>query len=275
MTTEPPITIRVLAIGDVMGKAGRKALDVLLPLARETYKPDFVMINAENTAGGFGLTKKIYDRFVNTNHIDCLTMGNHWHDKKEIHQFVDEVDNIVLPANMANVNNPARGLKIFNIEKGGQTHQIAVGNLIGKALMKGDNLCPYEFSDKLMDLIPASAKVKIVDVHAEATSEKQGLAHYLTGRVSLLYGTHSHVPTADLRLLGGHTGYLTDLGLTGAYDSVIGVRKDAAITRMRTGVKKNWQPASGDIQLWGVFAEFDTDSGKCCELEQVQLRLDS
>jgi len=262
---------RVLAIGDIMGKAGRRCLDLLLEKARKEFEPNIVIVNGENAAGGFGLTKKVYEQFINKFEIDAVTMGNHWHDKREIYEYFKHTDKLILPANMANVDQIEDGLRIITAKDG---TRFAAINLIGKAFMVGENRCPFEAVDKLLSLVPEFVKIRIVDVHAEATSEKQGLGRYLVGRASLVYGTHSHVPTADERILEGKTGYTTDLGMTGGYDSVIGIRKEAAITRMTTGERKKFEPATGDPWMCGVVADIDDATGECHKIERFRWELD-
>ena len=262
--------MRVLAIGDIMGKAGRQAVGHFLPSLRERFNPDAVLVNGENAAGGFGLTEKIYDQLTNQLGVDCVTMGNHWSDKREFIRFAEQADRIVLPANMMNVNDPAKGVRIITTKSG---KQLAVMNIIGKTFMHADNLSPFAHLEKMLNLIPQSVKVRVLDIHAEATSEKQGVAQHLAGRVSLIYGTHSHVPTADERILGGRTGFITDVGMTGPYDSVIGIRKEAAIKRLMTGEKKNFQPASRDRWLCAVVADMDEDDGRCVSIQRLRLEV--
>lgn len=254
-----------------MGKAGRRCLDRLLPKARAEYRPDIVIANGENAAGGFGLTKKIYDEMTGSLGIDCVTMGNHWHDKREIFEFMHTADRMVLPANMANVEREDSGLRIITAKSG---QSFAVVNLIGKAFMYGENRCPFKAVDRLFERIPSYVKIRVVDMHAEATSEKQGLAWYLKGRASLVYGTHSHVPTADERVLGGETGFVTDLGMTGGYGSVIGIKKEAAIHRLLTGEKKKFEPATEDPWMFALVADIDDDSGRCRSVRRVKWPLD-
>ena len=262
--------IRAILLGDIMGKAGRRCLDRLLGDLRAEFTPDLVMVNGENAAGGFGLNDKIFKQFVEDFGIDCITMGNHWHDKKEIHDVLTRTDRIVIPANMSNVANEDRGLRILSTTKG---TQFAVINIIGRAFMHGENRPIFETLDRLIAKIPEAVKIRIVDVHAEATSEKQAVGHYLTGKVSMVYGTHSHVPTADERIFSGKTGFATDIGMTGAYDSVIGVRKDAAINRLRTGEKKNFEPAEGDPWLCALVVDIDPTTGHCMGIKRLRREL--
>lgn len=259
--------MKLLALGDIMGKAGRKCIESHLTGIREEHQIDFVIVNGENAAGGFGLTKKIYDEFTVKHDIDCVTMGNHWHDKREIYDFAPKSDKLVLPANMGNVQED-QGLKIIRSKSG---VEVAVINLIGKVFMYGENRCPFQAVDRLLAKVPAHVKVRVVDMHAEATSEKQGLGWHLAGRASLVYGTHSHVPTADERILDKKTGFCSDLGMTGAYDSVIGIRKEAAIHRLLTGQKAKFEPATENPWLYAILAEIDENTGNCTKIDRLRL----
>jgi metallophosphoesterase (TIGR00282 family) len=263
--------IRILAAGDVIGKPGRKALAKLLPLARESFSPDIVIVNGENAAGGFGLTQKIYDQFISSFGIDCVTMGNHWHDKPEIHSFAPTAERLVLPANMMNVGDNALAYRVLETKSG---VPFAVINLIGKAFMHPDNRDFFKPLDEIFAKLPAQCRIRIVDFHAEATSEKQALGHFLKGKASLVYGTHSHVPTADERILEGGTGYTTDLGMTGPYDSVIGIRSEAALLRMQTGERKRFEPATHDLWFCFVLADIDPNTGKCIKIERYRWEWD-
>ncbi len=263
--------IKILAIGDVIGKPGRRALAKLLPLARQRTQADIVLCNGENAAGGFGLTKKIYAQFTDSFGVDCVTMGNHWHDKPEIHSFAPEAERIVLPVNMMNVDGLRKGYRILTSKSG---VQFAVINLIGRAFMHPDNRDFFEPVDQILNQLPSSCKVRIVDFHGEATSEKQAIAQYLKGRVSLCYGTHSHVPTADERILDNFTGFTTDIGMTGPYDSVIGIRSEAAILRMKTGERKKFEPATNDLWFCFIVATVDPITGQCKQIERFRWELD-
>lgn len=254
-----------------MGKAGRRAVTKLLPHARDRFQPSIVIANGENVAGGFGLTKKLYKQLTETMGIDCVTMGNHWADKREIYQFAPEATALVLPANMGNVTEEEAGLKILETADG---VRYAVINLIGRAFMHPDNRSPFEAVERLIARIPSTVKIRIVDMHAEATSEKQGMGRFLTGRASLVYGTHSHVPTADERIFGGKTGFTTDIGMTGSYDSVIGIRTDAALARMLTGERKKFEPACDDLWMCFIVADIDPATGQCARIERHRWELD-
>ncbi|NRA64292.1 MAG: YmdB family metallophosphoesterase [Pseudobacteriovorax sp.] len=262
--------IKIIAIGDVVGKAGRQALAKSLPLIRERIDPDIVIVNGENAAGGFGITKKIYKQFIENFSIDCVTTGNHWHDKREIFEFLPQAERLVVPANMSNVESIEMGYKILEDRNG---NPFAVINLIGNAFMQPGNRNLFKTIDLIMDRIPQNVKVRIVDVHAEATSEKQGVGRYLAGNVSLVFGTHSHVQTADERILEDATGYITDIGMTGPYESVIGIKTEAAIARMKDNERKRFEPASKD--LWTPFIEVSVDpkSGLCHSIKRYRWEL--
>ncbi len=265
--------IRALICGDIMGKPGRMALEQALPELRERHQPDVVIINGENSAGGFGISEKVYKFFIDKLGIDCVTLGNHWHDKKEVYSFSKDAKRLVIPANAWNVDNIEVGYKILELpnDKG----RYAVINLLGNAFMHPDNRPAFQYLDKILDVIPPSVKVRFVDFHAEATSEKQAMGHYCLGRASMVYGTHSHVPCADERIIGSQTGFVTDVGMTGGYDSVIGIRKDAAINRLLHKDKKNFEPATQDPWLCAIVAHVDEQTGNCQKIERLQWRLQS
>lgn len=261
--------LKVLAIGDIMGKPGRSALERFLPILVEEQKPDIIIANGENAAGGFGLTEKVFLQLTEKLGIFCITMGNHWRDKPEIESFFRKYPNLVLPGNMGNVDQLSDGLKILKTP-GGQS--IAVINLIGVTFMVQGNSSPFAAIDRLLSQIPSYVKIIIVDFHAEATSEKQALAQYLAGRISLFYGTHTHTPTADERILAQHTGYVTDVGMTGPYDSVIGVKKQLSIARFLGQDKPKFEPATKDLWCCAIYAELDFETGACRQIKRLQHR---
>lgn len=263
--------IKILAIGDVVGKPGRRSLHELMPAVREQYKPDFTIINGENSAGGFGINQKVFNELSEKFHGDCITTGNHWHDKQEVRSLVGQEKRLLLPANMHNVKDERHGLGIYPCQTG---VRIAVINLHGQAFMSGSNSSPFEMYDQLEKLIPQDVKIRVVDFHAEATSEKQALGHYLDGRASLVYGTHTHCPTADTRTLPNGTGFQTDLGMTGPYDSVIGICKKASLARFLGQERKPFQPAKKDLRLFGVVATIDEITGLCIAMERVEAAVD-
>lgn len=260
----------LLAVGDVMGRPGRQALASGLKLVKESRNVDFVIVNGENLAGGFGITKKIFLDLIENYGVDCVTTGNHWMDKREVYEFLDH-PKLVVPMNMKNVDPKTQGSRVLQSETG---HSVAVMNAIGRVFMKGDNEDPFLAVDRCMSNLPSRAKIRIMDFHAEATSEKQAMGHYLAGKVSVVYGTHSHVPTADERILSRHTGFVTDIGMTGPYDSVIGIDKNAAIHRMRTGERKNFEPAKDDCWFFACLFEIDVQNGQCISVERLRFPIE-
>ncbi len=205
--------MKVLVVGDVIGRPGRKALEKGLKRVRQMHSIDFLIVNAENLAGGFGLTHKLYDELIDHFGVDAVTMGNHWQSKKEILSYYKNANRLVLPANAGNLGDETLGLKIIKSQSNGQ--QVAVINLIGQLFMHPDNKSPFTACERLLARIPEEVKIRLLDFHGEATSEKQAVAWHFAKRLSCLYGTHSHVPTADERVLEDYTGFVSDLGATG------------------------------------------------------------
>lgn len=213
--------IRSLIFGDVFGKAGRSVLTQNLGKLKATYNPDIVIANGENLAGGFGLTDKVFLELIEAG-VDCMTSGNHWADKKEVHLILPDDRRLVIPANMSNVKHPHLGFSKLESKNG---KKYSVINLIGRVFMNTGNSNPFEAVNGILEQVRDHSPVVFLDFHGEATSEKYAMAHYLTGRISMIWGTHTHVQTADEQILGGKTGYITDIGMTGPYDSVIGIKK--------------------------------------------------
>jgi 2',3'-cyclic-nucleotide 2'-phosphodiesterase len=256
-----PDKIGVLFIGDIMGRAGRHALRAALPKLRQKHNPDFVVANGENSAGGVGITEEIgHDLFAL---VDVLTSGNHVWDKKEAVLYMDKEPRLLRPANYPAVN-PGRGSYIASNTAG---VKLAVLNLQGRVFMEPLD-CPFRVADAAVTLLRKETPCILVDVHAEATSEKQALGWYLDGRVSALFGTHTHVPTADGRILPGGTAYISDAGMAGARNSVIGMRREQALEKFLTGRPVRFEPAAGGVFLSAVFIEIDVRTGRALSLTQ-------
>ncbi|MGC8722366.1 MAG: TIGR00282 family metallophosphoesterase [Acidobacteriota bacterium] len=259
--------MRVLFIGDIVGKPGRSAVKEALPGLRERLAPDLVVANAENAAGGFGLTRKVLDELFGYG-LDLLTTGNHIWDKKEILAFVGTEERLLRPANYP-PKVPGRGIQRLALPDG---RALWVLNLQGKILMAPVD-CPFRKADELLAALPAAERCILVDMHAEATSEKRAMGFYLDGRVSLVIGTHTHVPTADEEILPKGTGYLTDAGMTGPYGSVIGMEVSDSLERILTGMPRILNVAKAQLRLAGLFAELDDESGRCLSVERILLSL--
>jgi metallophosphoesterase (TIGR00282 family) len=250
----------------VFATAGRKAVEERLPGLREELDVDFCVVNGENAADGAAITPRLADRLLAAG-ADVVTLGNHTWRRSEIGPYLERSDRVIRPANFAAAT-PGRGLAVAPSRDG---EPVAVINVMGQ-LFLGTPVSMFEQIDALVDEARAQARVILVDVHAEATSEKIALARWLDGRVTAVLGTHTHVQTADARVQPGGTAAMTDVGMTGPHDSVIGVRAELAIHRMRTGLPVRFQPAEGGVRLEGVLVGCGAD-GRATSCEPVRLEL--
>lgn len=255
--------MKILFIGDTVGKAGRTIVHQHLKHLQEEYAVDLTILNCENAAAGFGVTPKIADELFDWG-IDVLTSGNHIWDKKEIMGYLGTNTRILRPANYP-ADNPGRGLLLLKTRSG---EEAAVLNLQGRVFMPPTD-DPFRTADVELAKIPKHIKVVFVDMHAEATSEKVAMGWYLDGRVSAVVGTHTHIPTADERILPGGTAFQTDAGMAGPFYSVIGVVKEDVIRRFLTSIPDKFETASQDAQLNGVFVDVDSATGKAVKIERV------
>jgi metallophosphoesterase (TIGR00282 family) len=258
--------MKIIIIGDVVGKPGRKILTAALKELKERHEAEFVIANVENAAEGAGLVPKVGDEILAAG-VDVMTSGNHIFDKKEVIGYIENQSRLLRPANYA-PDAPGRGLWLGSTDSG---TQVAVINLQGRIFMPPSD-CPFRAADRLLAEIGNRASVIIVDHHAEATSEKLAMGRYLDGRVSAVVGTHTHVQTADEQIMPGGTAYITDLGMTGPYDSVIGVQSQLVITRFVRGLPLRYQTASENPQLHGVVVEIDERTGKAINILRLQIR---
>ncbi len=253
---------KVLFLGDIIGKPGRRVLKELLPKIKEEEDIFFTIANGENGAGGFGLTKQIMDEIFGLG-IDCLTSGNHIWDKKDIIPHLGTELRLLRPANYpAGVE--GFGYNIY--EKEGI--KIGVINLQGRVFMKPID-CPFRIGDIIVEELGRETKNIIIDFHAEATAEKQALGYYFTGRVTAVIGTHTHVPTADERILEGGTAYITDVGMVGGYDSIIGNRIEDALAKIILQKPTHLNVGERDLRIFGVVFEFDTETGKALSIKRL------
>lgn len=256
--------IRILYIGDVVGQPGRRALRQKLETVVDRERVDFTIVNIENAAGGFGVTEPIMEELSDLP-INAYTSGNHIWDKKDFVENYERYPHVVRPANYP-AGNPGKG-KVIRQTAGGIN--VAVLQLMGNVFMPPiDN--PFYCADRELAEIGESAKVIIVDIHGEATSEKQAMGRYLDGRASAVLGTHTHVPTADERILPNGTAYQTDVGMTGAYDSVIGFRPEEALHRFLMNTPKKLEVAKRDIRLSGALVEIDETTGRAVSIVRVR-----
>jgi len=255
--------LTVLCIGDIFGEPGRRVLAHFLPRLRDELGADLVIANVENAAAGFGVTPALARGFLDGG-VDVMTSGNHIWDKKEILEYIAKESLLLRPANYPR-GTPGAGAVV--VKTG--VDRVGVLNLQGRAFMPSID-CPFVKADEEVARLRAETPVIIVDMHAEATSEKQAMGWYLDGRVSAVVGTHSHVQTADARVLPGGTAYLTDLGLTGPIDSVIGVEPGLAIQRFLTGMPNRFEPAKGRARLQGAVIRIDPETGRAAGIERIQ-----
>ncbi len=256
----------IIFIGDVVGRPGRRAMRELLPKLRERYAPVLVVANGENASGGVGITPDGADELFFYG-VDVITSGNHIWKKRFIGEYLASNPRLLRPDNYP-PETAGSGVYLHETPRG----RIAVINLQGRVFMTPLD-CPFRACDRILDGLPPDVLVRMVDFHAEATSEKQALGWYLAGRASLVAGTHTHVQTADDRILMDHTGYISDVGMTGALQSVIGMKRDIAVSRFLTGISEPFQVAQKNIRLQGVVADVDMSTGKCKSMERLQIAI--
>jgi 2',3'-cyclic-nucleotide 2'-phosphodiesterase len=255
--------MKILFIGDTVGKAGRAIVHQHLKYLKEEMAVDLTILNCENAAAGFGITPKIADEFFDWG-IDVLTSGNHIWDKREIIPYLDQHSRILRPANYPSTN-PGRGLAVLKTRSG---EEVAVLNLQGRVFMPPTD-DPFRVADAELAKVPKHIKIIFVDMHGEATSEKVAMGWYLDGRVSAVVGTHTHIPTADETILPGGTAFQTDVGMAGPFHSVIGVVKEDVIRRFLTSIPEKFESASQNAKLNGVFVEVDSQTGKAVRIQRV------
>jgi metallophosphoesterase (TIGR00282 family) len=257
--------MRILLIGDIVGKPGRKIVARALPGLRLRERIDFVIANGENSADGSGITPAIYRALLRSG-VDCVTLGDHIYRRQEIEEILRNETNIVKPANYP-AEAPGRDHAIVESQAG---IPVAVISLLGRVFMKPVD-CPFKAADRVLAQIPPGVKVRIVDFHAEATSDKQLLGRYLDGRVSAVLGTHTHVPTADEAILPGGTAFQCDVGMTGPYDSILGRRVDRVMQTTITFEPTHFDVADGDVRLCGTLVDVDESTGLATKLRRVRI----
>ena len=255
--------MKILFVGDVVGASGRRALEALLPGLLDSHAPDFVVVNAENIAGGLGITEKSARGLLESG-VDAITLGNHAYRHREVYGFLDREERIVRPANYPKAN-PGRGHTV--VEKDGR--RLAVVNLSGSVFLQAAR-SPFAEVDSVLSELRDQVAHVLVDFHAEATSEKVAMGWHLDGRVTACVGTHTHVPTADARVLPGGTAYVTDVGMTGARGGVIGVEREQSLERFRTQMPVRFEASEDDPWINAVLIEADA-RGSAQSISQVLL----
>lgn len=261
--------MRILFLGDVMGRSGRVAVTTHLARLRDDWRLDFVVVNGENSTNGMGLSGDHAKLLLDAG-ADCVTLGDHAFDQKDMLQFVESEPRIIRPLNFAK-NAPGKGYRVFSAPGG---RKVLVLQVLGQVFMKRPFDDPFSAVEPILKSHPRGgmAHAVIVDMHCEATSEKMAMGHYCDGRASLVVGTHTHVPTADAQILSGGTGYLSDAGMCGDYNSVIGMDKEEPLRRFITGMPKaRFSPAAGEATLSGVFVETDDRTGVAKSVRMIRV----
>ncbi|TMN23637.1 TIGR00282 family metallophosphoesterase [Lentibacillus cibarius] len=260
--------MKILFIGDVAGSPGRDMVQAYLPELKAKYRPDMTIINGENAAAGKGITQKIYKQFLQWG-AHVITMGNHTWDKKEIFEFIDEAKNMIRPANFPE-GTPGKGITFVNING----TEVAVVNAQGRTFLPAID-DPFRKMDELIEIARKRTNIIFVDFHAEATSEKQAMGWYLDGRVSAVVGTHTHTQTADERILPSGTAFITDVGMTGPYDAILGMEKEAVMKKFLTSLPVRFEiDKNGRNQLNGIIVDIDKKTGKASVIERIMINDD-
>jgi len=259
--------MNILFIGDIVGSPGRQAIAKSLPELKKEYNLQFVIANAENAAGGSGITLEVAQELMKCG-VDCMTSGDHIWKKRDIFDFIHQEERILRPLNFP-PGTPGSGARVFKTKEG---IPVGVINVCGRVFMEPLE-CPFQRSRQAVEELASQARIIVVDIHAEATSEKMALGWYLDGKVSAVLGTHTHVQTADERILPQGSAYLTDVGMTGPYDSVIGRRVENVLERFITLIPTRFAVASNNIQLAAVVLDIDENTGKARSIERIQKKI--
>ncbi|MGE8204006.1 TIGR00282 family metallophosphoesterase [Heyndrickxia sp. NPDC080065] len=260
--------MKILFVGDVVGSPGREMIKEYLPKLKSKYRPELTIVNGENAAGGRGITEKIYRQFLNDG-ANVITLGNHSWDNREVFEFIDEAKFLVRPGNFPE-GTPGTGLSF--VKSGG--FEAAIINLQGRTFLPAID-CPFKKAEELIQVARSKTNIIFVDFHAEATSEKQAMGWFLDGQVTAVVGTHTHVQTADNRILPNGTAYLTDVGMTGPYDGILGMEREAVLKRFLTSLPVRFEvPKEGRKQLSACLIEVDNKSGKAKKIETILINDD-
>lgn len=261
--------LRILALGDLVGRPGRQVVHEKLPGLVREKRVHLVIANAENVAGGSGMTVNLFNK-LRSYGVDVVTLGDHAFRKNDIFETMNRSERIVRPANLSR-HAAGRGHTVVEASVDGMSVKVGIASVLGRVLVPtmqvGD---PFEALDRAIESM--ATKLVVVDVHAEATGEKIAISHYLDGRASFVFGTHTHVPTADARILPGGTAAITDLGMTGPYDSVLGRRKDMVVRAMTTNMPHPYDVATGDVRMCGALVDIDIATGKAVHIERVEVK---
>jgi metallophosphoesterase (TIGR00282 family) len=259
--------MNILIIGDVVGSPGRGIMKRALPRVFRKWDVEYCIANVENAAGGFGVTREVCDELLAMG-VDCMTSGNHIWDKREILPVIEQMPQLLRPANYP-AQQPGKGTHVGRAKD--SRVAVATLNVSGRVFMNGAMDDPFQVAEREVERLRREAAVVIVDVHAEATSEKMAMGYFLDGKVSAVVGTHTHVPTCDQRVLPKGTAYLSDLGMTGPYDSVIGVDAEVIVKRFVTGMPSRYETAKGDPRLAAAVVSVDPNTGRATGIDRMLL----
>ena len=264
------MALRILCLGDIVGRPGRQVVHQKLPGVVRDHKVDLVIANAENIAGGSGITQNLFNK-IRSYGIDVVTLGDHIYKKIDIVPTLQASERIVRPANLSQ---HAAG-RPFTCVTTNSGVNVCVFSLLGRIYMNLPADDPFAAADRVLDQMPASVRVAVCDFHAEASSEKVAMGHWLDGRASVIVGTHTHVPTADAKILPGGSAFISDLGMCGPYDSVLGRRKDRVLKYMTTNMPVPFDVATGDVRMCGLLSEVDPETGRAISCERIEVRGDN
>jgi 2',3'-cyclic-nucleotide 2'-phosphodiesterase len=262
--------IRILALGDIVGRPGRMILHQKLPALVKQREIDLVVANGENVAGGSGITTNLFHK-LRSYGVDVITLGDHVFRKIDITGMLQSSERIIRPANLS-AEAAGKGWTVVSTNGG---VKVAVMNLMGRIYMNLPSDDPFAAAEKILGAMPENVKVAVCDMHAEASSEKIAMGHWLDGRVSFIFGTHTHVPTADARILAGGSAFICDVGMCGPYDSVLGRRKDRVLKYMSTNMPQLFDVATGDVRMCGALAEIDAETGRAISIERIEVSGDN
>ncbi|WP_110953205.1 TIGR00282 family metallophosphoesterase [Anaerosinus massiliensis] len=259
--------MNILMIGDIYGKIGRQAVTQYIPALKTKYQLNLIIANGENSAGGVGITKKTLDEIYNSG-VDVVTSGNHIWDKKEIFQFIDHERYLIRPANYP-PQTPGKGYCIFEVNN----KKVGIANISGRTFMPALD-CPFRKADEIIECLNQECDLILFDFHAETTSEKMAMGWYVDGRITCMVGTHTHIQTADERILPKGTAYITDLGMVGPWNSVLGVDRDLVIKKFLTGLPVKFDIASGPHVFCGLVIMIDDQTNQVQKVQRIMIRED-
>ena len=259
--------LRILCLGDIVGRPGRQVVHQRLPGLVREHQVDLVIANAENIAGGSGMTTNLFHK-IRSYGVDVVTLGDHVYKKADIIPTMQSSERIVRPANLSS---GAAGRTFTVVPTNGGVH-VGVFCVLGRIFMNMPSDDPFAAADRVLAQLPRHVRVCVCDIHAEASSEKVALGHWMDGRCSLMFGTHTHIPTADAKILTGGSAFISDLGMCGPYDSVLGRRKDRVVRYMTTNMPQPFDVATGDVRLCGALAEIDADTGRALSIQRIEVQ---